>query len=140
MCERVVAARGGDDAGDQRGLVRLELLRAAALPRLGRIRSLGVLGAEVGLGGRLDPVGAVAEVDRVQVVAQDLRPCPTCASCGRRCAASRDLLEQRAVVLGLEPVLDELLGDRRAALHRAAGDDVLVERAADAAQVDALLV
>jgi hypothetical protein len=49
------------------------------------------------------------------------------------------LLEDGALILGGEGVLDELLGNGRAALHHALLDDVLVEGAADAAQVDAVV-
>jgi tyrosyl-tRNA synthetase len=49
------------------------------------------------------------------------------------------LLEDRAVVLGLERVLDELLRDRRGALCGALLDDVLPERAPDALDVEALV-
>ena len=93
---------------------------------------------EVGLGRGLDPVGAVAEVDRVEVVAQD----PLLGPLARELVGQRGLAqlhEQRAVVLGGERVLDELLRDRRAALHHALVDDVLPQGAADAAQVVALV-
>ena len=94
--------------------------------------------AEVRARRRLDAVGAVAEVDRVEVVAQD----PLLGPLARELVGQRglaQLLEQRAVVLGGERVLDELLRDRRAALHAPAGGDVLPQGAADAAQVDALV-
>ena len=133
--DRVVRARRGDHAGDQRGLRRLELRGARADP-VGV--AAGVLPAEVGARGGLDAVRAVAEVDRVEVVAQDLllRPLAREVVRHRRLA---QLHEQRPAVLGGERVLDELLGDRRAALHRLLGQDVLVERAADAAEVDAVV-
>jgi hypothetical protein len=47
------------------------------------------------------------------------------------------LLEDRPVALGLQGVLDELLGDGRSALDGLAAEDVLHERAADAPDVDA---
>ncbi len=92
--------------------------------------------AEVGLGGRLDPVGAVAEVDRVEVGGDDLflRPLVRELVGERRLA---QLLEDRAVRLGLQGVLDELLLDRRGALDGAFVLDVVDERARDAADVDA---
>src|SRR3954469_13022511 len=72
----------------------------------------GVHGAEVRARGRLDPVGAVAEVDRVEVVAQDALLGPLVAQVvGERGLAQ--LLEERPLVLGGQRVLDELLGDRR---------------------------
>ena len=105
----------------------------AALPGLA---AAGVVEAEVGARGGLDPVGAVAEVDRVEVVAQDplLRPLAR-DLVGQRGLA--ELLEDRALALRGQRVLDELHRDRRAALDRLLGAHVRVERAADAAQVDA---
>ena len=50
-----------------------------------------------------------------------------------------ELLEDRAVRLGLQRVLDELLLDRRGALDGASVDDVVDERARDPADVDAAL-
>ena len=133
--DRVVAGRRGDHAGQQRRLVGLELGRAGA-----RLVGLAarVVAAEVRARGGLDAVGAVAEVDRVEVVAQD----PLLGPLAREVVGERGLAqldEQRALVLGGERVLDELLGDRRAALDRGLAAHVLVERARDAAQVDALV-
>ena len=54
-------------------------------------------------------------------------------------AASRSFSNSVRCVLGGERGLDELLGDRRAALHGLLGSDVLPQRAADAAQVDAVV-
>src|SRR5215208_7177181 len=133
--DRVEAAGRGDHAGQQRRLVQLELRRARA--RLVLLAARVVM-AEVGLRRRLDAVGAVAEVDRVEVVAQD----PLLGPLARELVGQRGLAqlhEQRAVVLGGERVLDELLRDRRAALHHALVDDVLPQGAADAAQVVALV-
>ena len=67
----------------------------------------GWLRAEVRARGRLDPVGAVAEVDRVEVVAQD----PLLGPLARDLVGERglaELVEERALVLGGERVLDEL--------------------------------
>src|SRR3712207_8017243 len=60
---------------------------------------------------RSDPVGAVAEVDRVQVVAEDplLGPLPGEVVGERRLL---ELLEERAPILRREGVLHELLRDR----------------------------
>ena len=55
--DRVVADRVADDASQQRGLGRRQLVDALV---------------EVRLGGRLDPVRAVAEVDGVEVALEDL--------------------------------------------------------------------
>ncbi len=133
--DRVVRARGGDHAGQQRRLVRLELGGAVAALDL---VAAGMVGLEVRARGGLDAVGAVAEVDRVQVVAEDplLRPLARQVVGHRRLA---QLLEDRAVVLGGERVLDELLRDRRAALDGLLRAHVLPQRAADAAHVDALV-
>ena len=98
----------------------------------------GMVGLEVRARGRLDPVGAVAEVDRVQVVAQDLLLGPLVREVvGERGLA--ELLEERAVVLGGERVLDELLGDRRAALDGLLCTTSWKKARADAAQVDAVV-
>ena len=93
-------------------------------------------GAEVGAGGGLDPVGALAEVDRVQVLGEDLVLAPVALEpvSERRLL---ELLEERAAALGFERVLDELLGDRRGALGGALAEDVLDQGAADALEVDA---
>ncbi len=84
--------------------------------------------AEVGLSGGLDPVGAVAEVDRVQIGREDLflRPLVRELVGERRLP---ELLEDRPVRLGLQRVLDELLLDRRGALKRAFVLDVLATSA-----------
>ncbi len=135
MGHGVVARRAGDDPRDEGRLARAQLLRARALrgPPAARV----VL-AEVRLRGGLDPVGAVAEVDRVEVLLQDLLLAPAAREVvGQRGLA--ELLEDRALRLRLERVLDELLGDRRAALGRALADDVLGEGAGDAAEVDAVV-
>ena len=50
------------------------------------------------------------------------------------------LLEHGPAVLGGERVLDELLGDRRGALLRRAGDHVLPDGAGDALVVDAVVL
>ncbi len=84
----------------------------------------------------LDPVGAVAEVDRVQVVAEDpvLRP-PARELVGERRLAQ--LLEDGALVLGGELDLHVLLRDGGRALDGAALGRVLEGGAQDAAHVDA---
>src|SRR5580700_10172632 len=87
--------------------------------------------AEVGLSSGLDPVGAVTEVDRVEVGRDDLflRPPARELVCERRLAK---LLEDRAVRLRLQGVLDELLLDRGGSLQIAFVLDVVDERADDA--------
>ena len=135
MGGRVIARRRLDDAGEQRRLPRLELFDAQLVVRHAAAEMVDVP-AEVGSRRRLDSVGAVAEVDRVQVSREDLflRPLVRQLICQCRLA---ELLEDRAVGLGLERVLDELLLDRRGALDRAFVHDVLDERAGDPADVDA---
>ena len=113
--DRVVAVRRGDDR------------RRAAPTRPGSSRaaqwSSGLpqpveVAAEVGPCGGLDPVGAVAEVDRVQVLGEDLLLRPLAREVVRQRGLA-ELLEDRPVVLRLQRVLDELLGDRGAALGAA---------------------
>ena len=127
-----VVGRGrGDDRGQGRRLPGLEHRRAG----LGRGPAVRVGGAEVGPRGRLDPVGALAEVDRVQVLGEDLVLAPVALEpVGER--RLPELLEERAAALRGERVLDELLGDRRAALGGALAEDVLDQGAADALEVD----
>ena len=119
MGDRVVEVRVLGDRREQRRLGRVDVF--ARVP-------------EVDAAGLLDAVGAVAEVDRVQVGGQDpvLRPDLLELPGERRLAQlARD--RRGVAVVG---VLDELLGDRRAALDGAAVGDVGPERAQDAAQVD----
>jgi hypothetical protein len=73
--------------------------------------------AEVDPRGGFDPVGAVAEVDRVQVLLEDLSLSPlTREVIGER--RFTQFLKDRAVVLLGERVLYKLLRDRRRALGR----------------------
>ena len=135
MLDRVERARGGDHRGQQRGLVRLQDRRAGRLVLAAAAAAVVVVG-EVGPRRRLDAVGAVAEVDLVEVVAEDLLLGPPAREVVRERGLA-ELLEDRALVLGGERELHELLRDRRGALQRLAGGDVLDGRAGDAAQVDA---
>ncbi len=97
-----------------------------------------VVVAEVGARGRLDPVGPVAEVDGVEVLGEDLLLAPAAREVvGQRGLA--ELLEDRALALGLQRDLDELLRDGRAALGAAVLGQVGHERAGDAADVDAVV-
>ena len=95
--------------------------------------------AEVGLGGCLDPVCAAAEVDRVQVGGDDLVLGPLVGELVGE-GGLAELLEDRAMGLGLERVLDELLLDRGGALDAAVVADVGPQRTGDPAQVDAAVV
>src|SRR5581483_2983762 len=110
------------DAGEERGFGQRQL--RGAVP-------------EVCARGPFDSVGAVPEIDRVEVRSEDpvLRPLLFQLPC------ERGLLQlpcDRALVAG-ERVLDELLRDRRAALHRPAAH-VVPERARHAANVDAAVL
>ena len=121
-------------AGQGRRLPGLEHRGAG----LGRGAAARVGGAEVGARRRLDAVGALAEVDRVEVLGEDFVLAPVALEpVGERRLA--ELLEDRAAALGGERVLDELLGDRRAALGGALAEDVLDQGAADALEVDAVV-
>src|SRR5581483_2857685 len=129
---RVVAARGRDDPGQHRRLPGVEVLRA----RAGQAAAARVVPAEVRLGGRLDPVGPVAEVDLVQVLREDLVLGPLALEVvgeGRLA----ELLEDRPAALRLEGVLHELLRDRRRSLAGRAGEDVRLHGAQDAQPVHA---
>ena len=101
-------------AGEHRGLLQRDLPRAVA---------------EIFLRGGLDPVGAGAEIDAVQVEFEDLilgifvlEP--------EREDRFLNLARQRAL-LRQKQVLGELLGDRRAALDPAAMEDVAKSGARD---------
>jgi hypothetical protein len=96
-------------------------------------------GAEEGPGRGLDPVGALAEVDRVEVLGEDLVLAPVVLQpVGEGRLA--ELLEDGPFVLCLERFFDELLGDRRGALGGAAAHDVLDQSTGDALEVDAVVV
>ncbi len=123
VVERVVDRRRLRQPGEQRGLGERQVTR---VPR------------EVGLRRGLDPVGVVAVVDRVQVLAQDHVLRPASAQLDRE-ARLLDLALERTFVAGVE-VGGELLGDRRAALDHLAGAHVTPEGADDALVVDAAVL
>jgi hypothetical protein len=93
---------------------------------------------EVDLGGALDSVRAVPEVDRVQVGGQDpvLRPDLVELPRERRLL---QLARERALARQVG-VLDELLRDRRAALHDLLVAHVLPDGTHDAVHVDAAVL
>ena len=124
MLDRVVERGAGGDPGEERRLGERELGRALA--------------AEVGSRRLEDPVGAVPEVDRVEVRRQDpvLRPALRELPGERRLA---HLAGDRLVVAAVG-VLDVLLRDRRAALDDRLVADVLPGGAEDAAHVDAVVL
>ena len=88
--------------------------------------------------GLLDAVGAVAEVDRVQVRLEDpaLRPALRELPRERRLAH----LAGNRLLVAVERVLDELLRDRGATLDDLLLADVRPERAPDPADVDAAVL
>ena len=93
--------------------------------------------AEERPGGRLDPEGAVAEVDLVEVHLEDavLRVAPL------QLQREHRLLELalEALVGGEEEHLGELLGDGAAPFHDAAAPEVLVDGARDAHRIHAVV-
>ena len=126
---------GGDDPRQGCGLPGIEDRGAG----FGRGAAAGVRGAEIGAGGGLDPVGPLAEVDRVQILGEDFFLAPVLLEAvGERGLA--ELLQHGAAAFGFERVLDELLGDRRGSLLSAAADDVADEGATDPAEVDAVVL
>ena len=98
VLDRVVHARRGDHPGEQGRLGRADGGGGGLVAVAGRVdRRIGddlagvrvdrrrdVVGAEVGPHRRLDAVGAVAEVDAVEVLGQDLLLASTGARGGRR--------------------------------------------------------
>ena len=123
--DRVVAARVGGDSRQERRLGDRQVFGAVLEVRQRRL---------------LHAVGAVAEVDRVQVPLQDplLRP----AARPLELPGERGLahLAPDRLLVAVERVLDELLGDRRAALDHLLLAKVGQECAADAAQVDPVVL
>ena len=94
--------------------------------------------AEIFLRRRLDPIGARAEIDAVQIEFEDL-VLRVAALEPEREDRLLDLARQRAL-LGQEQVLGELLGQRRAALDAAAAGHVAQKRARHADRIDAVMV
>ena len=121
---RVVVRRCLRQPCEQRGLRQRQQPRRAA---------------EVRLGGCLDTVGVVAVVDRVQVLTQDPVLRVLAVELDRQAGFLRLALE-RALVRDRVQVADELLCDRRRALHRPARLDVPDRCAKDALPVDAAVL
>jgi hypothetical protein len=134
LLDRIVVRRALDQAGQQRGLERRELGGVLAEERLRR---------------GLDAVRAAAEVDGVQVLGQDLVLGELALDLDREQALAHLLPERpRRDRIGLHTglgifgvlarvhVLDKLLGERRAALHNLAGDEVGPRGAEDPGDVD----
>ena len=92
------------------------------------------MGLEIDARGHLDAVGAVSEVDRVQVAGQDpvLRPLPL-----ELPGESRLLQLAADRLVGLDiGVPDELLRDRRGSLHELPARDVRPDSPQNAAEID----
>ena len=102
-----------------------------------RERQLGHILAEVGVGRGLHAVAAVAEVDRVEVHGQDAVLVVYHVLQRKRAEDLVDLTLDRIIVL-IRCVLDQLLGDGRAAVLRAAEQPVF-HRAQRALPVDAVV-
>ena len=122
MLCRVVERRIGRDAGEQCRLSQRQPLRTFV-----EIRACGLL----------DPVGAVPEVDRVEVGEKDAILRPDLLELPGECRFS-DFPSDRLFVADVG-VLDELLRNRRATLDDAFGLDVLYEGACHAAGVNAVV-
>ena len=93
--------------------------------------------AEIALRGRLDAIGAGAEIDPVEIEFENLG----FGMLALQPEREFDFLQfalQRAL-LGQEQVLGELLGQRRAALRDAVMQDVGDRRARDAERIDAVM-
>ena len=117
---RIVAGGGANQPGEERALRQRDVFGALAEERLG---------------GGLDPVRALAEVDRVQVKAEDLRLRVLVLQLpGQSCFVELPLQRSPADDQG---VLDVLLRDRGSAFHDSALRGVVKERADDRLEVDA---
>ena len=135
MRDRVVAVGGGHDPGEERRLRGGQQAGAMVVGAPAAVQ----FAAEVDPRGRLDPVRAVAEVDGVEVLGEDLALGPLAREVVRERRLAQ-LLEHGPVVLRLQRVLDELLRDGGAALRTRAQLHVGEQRAGHAAQVDALVL
>ncbi len=121
--DRVVRGGVHRDSGEQRRLGEREVARVLV---------------EVHAGGHADSVGAVAEVDRVQVGGEDPVLRPAALELPRE-GCFLELPADRPLGLDVR-VLDELLCDRRAALDDLLVADVGPHGPEDAAQVDAAVL
>ena len=137
VVDRIEPARRRDEAGERRGLLHAEV---------------GGVDAPVRLRRRLHAVRAVPQIDGVEVARQDLVLRQRLLELDRQQRLA-DLLLDRArghdvlrravrlldVAAGVD-LLDELLGDRRAALHGLVLDQVGPRGAEDADRVDARML
>ncbi len=132
MDEGVVAFGVADHAGEQRRFADGELAELLT-PHAERRRGVGR--EEEPPGRRLHPVRALPEVDRVEVLLEDLALRVLVVQAIREDQLFRFPLQ--VALVAEDPVLDELLRDRRTALTDLSFGQVLDERARHAAHVDA---
>ena len=109
MSDRIVCGRVGDHGRQQRRFSRVQFGRAGLL--LDAAANVICVAAEVNAGRRFDSVSPVTEVDRVEVLTENLllRPLPREVVGQRRFA---QLLRHGSLILSSERVLYELLRDR----------------------------
>ncbi len=132
MDERIVALRVADHPREQGGLADGELAQRLAAHAE---RRRGIRREEEPPRGSLHAVGTLTEVHRVEVLLEDLALRVLVVQ-----AVGEDELLRLALQVLLvaeDPVLDELLRDRRSALADPPLREVVDERARDAADVDA---
>ena len=134
IAQDVVGARARRRQIDVRRVFRRRLEQSGEHRRLGQIDVAGGL-AEIILRRRLHAERAAAHVGAIEIEAEDLFLGQMVFEPERE-IGFLDLARDRALV-GQEQVLGELLGDRGAALHDAAGVRVDGERAQRADHVDA---
>ena len=134
VVERAVTRRVVDEPGEERGLPDVQLAELG-LRNPERRRRVGE--EKVPLGGRLHAVGALPEVHGVQVLLEDL---------GLRVLLVQAQREDDLLHLAVhrpgrvqDPLLHELLGDRRAALEDLTGRGVGHRGPEDTVQVDAVV-
>ncbi len=142
--ETLVGHRGEDQHGALVRRLRVLVRRVAARRRQNasercrlRQRQVARIDVEVDVGGGLDAVGARTEIDPVQIHIQYL-----VLGVVRLQPKREDHLLHLALQRALgrqEHVLGELLGQRRAALHHAAGEDVLGDGAQKPDRIDAMV-
>ena len=123
MNRRVEVGGGGDQPGEQRRVLQREVL--------------GLLGEE-GLRRGLDPVRALPEVHRVQVLREDLVLRVALLELERELRFVD--LAPEGLLVAYDRVLDVLLGDGGAALDDAAGRDVREGRSDHGLHVDAAVL
>ena len=134
--DRVIGGWVGDYGRQQCGLSCVQLGSAGLL--LDSATEVVRVAAKIDPRCRFDPVGTIAEIDRVEVFAENLlfRPLAREVVGKRRFA---QLLRHRPLILGVERVLYKLLSDCGAALTRASRNRRLNKGAQNAAWIDAVI-